>query len=58
MEQQSYKSCMGILKLANKHSAERLEMSCQKALSYTAAPSYKMEKSKKVRVSELKSRCS
>jgi len=41
VEQQSYKSCMGLLKLADKHSTERLEAACKKALSYTAAPSYK-----------------
>jgi hypothetical protein len=41
VEQQSYKSCMGLLKLADKYSAERLEAACKKALSYTAAPSYK-----------------
>ena len=32
---------MGLLKLADKHSTERLEAACKKALSYTAAPSYK-----------------
>lgn len=41
VEQQSYRSCMGLLKLADKHSAQRLEAACQKALSYTASPSYK-----------------
>ena len=41
VEQQSYKSCMGLLKLADKCSAKRLEAACKKALSYTAAPSYK-----------------
>jgi len=41
VEQQSYKSCMGLLKLVDKYSAERLESACKKALSYTAAPSYK-----------------
>ena len=41
VEQQSYRSCMGLLKLADKYSASRLEASCQKALSFTAAPSYK-----------------
>lgn len=41
VEQQAYKSCMGLLKLADKHSVERLEAACNKALSYTAAPSYK-----------------
>lgn len=44
VEQQSYKSCMGLLKLADKYSAERLEAACKMALSYTAAPSYKSVK--------------
>jgi len=41
VEQQTYKSCMGLLKLAERHSQERLEASCEKALSYTSGPSYK-----------------
>jgi len=41
VEQQSYKSCMGLLKLADKYSVDRLEAACEKALSYTASPSYK-----------------
>ncbi|ACV63035.1 integrase catalytic subunit [Desulfofarcimen acetoxidans DSM 771] len=41
VEQQTYKSCMGLLKLADKYSVERLEAACNKALSYTATPSYK-----------------
>jgi len=41
VEQQSYRSCMGILKLAEKYSAQRLEAACKIALSYTATPSYK-----------------
>ena len=41
VEQQSYRSCMGLLKLADKYSAERLEAACRKALSYTASPNYK-----------------
>ena len=41
VEQQSYRSCMGLLKLADKYSAQRLEAACRKALSYTASPSYK-----------------
>ena len=32
---------MGLLKLAERHSQERLEASCEKALSYTSGPSYK-----------------
>ena len=41
VEQQGYKSCMGILKLADRYSIERLEAACKKALSYTPHPSYK-----------------
>lgn len=41
VEQQTYKSCMGLLKLAERHSELRLELACEKALSYTASPSYK-----------------
>ena len=41
VEQQSYRSCMGLLKLADKYSANRLEAACRKALSFTATPSYK-----------------
>lgn len=41
VEQQTYKSCMGLLKLADKYSVERLEAACTKALTYTAMPSYK-----------------
>lgn len=41
VEQQGYKSCMGILKLADKYTAERLESACGKALTYTPRPSLK-----------------
>ncbi len=41
VEQQTYRSCMGLLKMADKYSARRLEAACEKALSYTATPSYK-----------------
>jgi len=41
VEQQGYKSCMGLLKLADKYSVSRLEAACKKALSYTPHPSYK-----------------
>ena len=41
VEQQSYRSCMGLLKLADKYSVDRLEAACRKALSFTATPSYK-----------------
>ena len=41
VEQQSYRSCTGLLKLADKYSDQRLEAACRKALSYTASSSYK-----------------
>ena len=41
VEQQTYRSCMVLLKLADKYSAEQLEAACIKALGYTAVPSYK-----------------
>ncbi len=41
VEQQTYRSCMGLLKLADKHSPARLEAACGKALSFTSCPSYK-----------------
>lgn len=41
IEQQGYRSCMGLLKLADKYSAARLEAACKKALSYTPHPSLK-----------------
>lgn len=41
VEQQSYKSCIGLLKLADKYSVSRLESACGKALSYTPNPSLK-----------------
>lgn len=41
VEQQTYKGCIGLLKLADKYSVERLEAACEKALSYTTTPSYR-----------------
>jgi hypothetical protein len=41
IEQQSYKACIGLLKLADKYSVARLEAACERALSYTATPSLK-----------------
>ncbi len=41
VEQQSYRSCMGLLKLADKHTSQRLEKACERALSYSGKPSYK-----------------
>jgi transposase len=41
IEQQGYRSCMALLKLADKYSVNRLEAACKKALSYTPRPNYK-----------------
>jgi transposase len=41
VEQQGYKSCMALLKMADKYSVTRLEAACKRALSYTINPSYK-----------------
>lgn len=41
IEQQSYRSCMGLLKLVDKHTSVKLEAACKKALEYTGKPSYK-----------------
>ena len=41
IEQQGYKACMGLLKLADKYSADRLENACKRALVYTPRPSLK-----------------
>jgi transposase len=41
IEQQGYKACMALLKLADKYSVARLEAACARALSYTPNPSYK-----------------
>lgn len=52
VEQQSYRSCMGLLKLAEKYSAEHLEEACKKALSYSKSPSYKSIKNLLVTLSD------
>jgi transposase len=44
IEQQSYKSCLSLIKLADKYSLGRLEAACNKALFYTSKPSYKIVK--------------
>jgi transposase len=41
IEQQTYRSCMGIIRLADKHTKVRLEAVCRKALTYSGVPSYK-----------------
>lgn len=41
VEQQGYKSCLALLKLADKYSVDRLEAACIRALTYTPNPSFK-----------------
>lgn len=41
IEQQTYRSCMGVIRLADKHTKARLEAVCRKALTYSGVPSYK-----------------
>lgn len=41
IEQQGYRSCMGLLHLANKHGAGNLENACRQTLSFSSHPSYK-----------------
>lgn len=41
VEQQGYRACMGLLKLADKYSVARLEAACNRALSYTPNPGFK-----------------
>jgi transposase len=41
VEQQSYRACMGLLKLAEKKSPQKIENACAKALEYSNSPSYK-----------------
>jgi transposase len=41
VEQQSYKSCIALLKLADTHSITRLEEACKKVLTYTLRPSFR-----------------
>lgn len=44
IEQQAYKSCLGLIKLADKYSVTRVEAACQRALTFTPLPSYKSVK--------------
>lgn len=44
VEQQGYRSCMGLIHLAEKYSSLGLESACAKALSYSKAPSYQTVK--------------
>ena len=41
VEQQGYRSCSSLMKLADCYSTNRLEKACERALSYTPNPSLK-----------------
>jgi len=41
VEEQAYKGCLSLLKLADRYSAERLENACQIALTHIPSPRYK-----------------
>ena len=41
VEQQGYRACMALLKLADQYTPERLETACARALFYTPRPNYK-----------------
>ena len=41
VEQQGYKACISLLKLAEQYTPQRLETACAKAFFYTPRPSYK-----------------
>jgi hypothetical protein len=41
IEEQGYRSCMALLKLADRFSITRVEAACARALSYTPHPSYR-----------------
>ena len=41
VEEQSYKTCIALLKLADSYSVGRLEAACEKALYYAATPSFR-----------------
>jgi hypothetical protein len=44
VEEQSYKTCIALLKLADTYSVERLEAACGTALSYSSTPSFRSVK--------------
>ena len=41
VEEQGYKACIALLKLADRYSVSRLEEACKRALCYTASPGFK-----------------
>lgn len=44
IEQLAYKACQGLIREAQKHSPEALELACKKCLSYPGKPSLKIIK--------------
>lgn len=44
IEQQGYRTCMAVLSTSKKYGAQNLESACQRALSYTPNPSYRIIK--------------
>lgn len=42
VEQQGYKPCASLMRLADRYSTERLEKACERALSYTPSPNLKL----------------
>lgn len=51
--QQTYKACMGVMSLAQKHSAARLERAAKLALNRSKAPTYRMVKEILVKEEDL-----
>jgi transposase len=41
IEQQGFRACMALLKLADKYTPARLEAACKRAFTYTVSPSFK-----------------
>jgi transposase len=41
VEKQALKSCLGLIKLVDQHSVDRVERACERALSYTSRPTLK-----------------
>ncbi|WP_312458334.1 IS21 family transposase [Proteiniclasticum sp.] len=44
VEQQGYRSCMGLLQLSKKYGERRVEAACEKAMGFTGSPSFKIIK--------------
>ncbi len=44
VEQQGYRTCMAVLSASKKYGCQNLENACQRALSYTPNPSYRIIK--------------